>query len=418
MTVRFPVSFLQEWLVEASGSGRSDFNVPVVVTLPPGPVDRARLQGALDALVARHEALRTTLERTGADGALEQHVHAPGPLPIREIDDDGPDALRDELAAPFDLLDARLVRAALLPRRRLVALTLHHAIADGGSASVLAGELTRLLAEDAPALPELAIQFGDYAAWERSFADPALLAWWAAALRPAPAPLRLPGARTGPVTTFRTTPRPLPPVAPEVARALARLAARHRTTLPAVLGAAAIATLAPYAGDAITVGVTVSNRHRPELRHVVGYLSDQLPVRVDLSGAPSFGELLERFDAGHAEALAHQAPLGALAPLLRRDGDAPLLDVIVNVLPDGPDGASGPAIARERFVHTVDAWWDGSALVDLQPRPSATGGPGGHLVANEAALDVAAVAALAASYGATLQRVADGAQLAAPTAAA
>ena len=400
MTVhRFPAAYLQQWLVDASASGSSSFNVPVVGSLP-GPPDRARLQRALDALVARHEALRTTLHR-GAGGALEQHVHPPRALPLGELPD-GEAALHDELARPFALLGAPLVRAALQSGERRVALTLHHAIADGGSARVLAGELERLLREEAPALPELALQFGDYAAWERGPADPRLLAWWEATLAGAPPPLRLPGAR--PANRFRTTPRPLPPVAPEVGRALAALAARRRTTLPAVLGAAAVATLAPYAQGAMTVGVTTSNRHRPELRDVVGYLSDQVPVRVDLSGTPSFDELLARFDTAHADAVAHQLPLGALAPLLRREG-APLLDLIVNV-PPGDDADADAAIPRERFVHTVDTWWDGSALVDLQPRPSATGGAGGHLVANEAALEPGAVAGLAAAYGATLRRVA------------
>lgn len=177
----FPASFAQRrlWFIDRVDAGRSTYNAPVLLRLH-GALDTAALGRALDELVRRHEILRTTF--AARDGEPVQVVTDAGALPLSTVDAndlDGSHASRlvaRETAAPFDLRAGPLVRALLLScgdDHRLV-LTFHHIVFDGWSSAVLWRELRDLysaFAADAPSpLPELAIQYADYAVWQHEHA--------------------------------------------------------------------------------------------------------------------------------------------------------------------------------------------------------------------------------------------------------
>src|SRR5206468_3089700 len=171
-----PASFAQRrlWLVDRLEPGSAAYNVPAFWRLR-GALDAAALGRALSTVVARHEALRTTFAERGDEPV--QVVAPPAPLSLVPEDLSQAEAGRvaaDEAARPFDLAAGPLLRVRLL---RLAAddhvllLTVHHAVCDGWSLGVVCGELAALYDAErsgaGAALPPLAVQYGDYAAWQR-----------------------------------------------------------------------------------------------------------------------------------------------------------------------------------------------------------------------------------------------------------
>lgn len=371
MADRFPATFLQEWYADAHDSGWSDLSVSVPVGLPAG-CGEAVVRQALADLAARHEAFRTTLVRTAA--GVEQEVAATATVPLTTHAD-----------APFQVCGGPLARAALTPGG--VLLVAHHAICDGSSAGVAHRDLTELcLARHegrAPMLPDLDLQFADYAVWEHAARQRPVPPYWRDRLRGLTR-LRLadPAALHRPA---RLESVPLPVLPPGA------LAGSPGTTTSRVLGALAVAALQPFAGERVTVGLITSNRHRPELRHVVGDLWDQVPVTVDVSDDPVFDRLVVRYDEAVSAAQDHHVPLAVLAPLL---GPGPLFDVRVNHFPDAvPDG--GPP----RRTDVVDRWWHGLSLLDFQFRTRPDGGVDGNLLVNVEAVPADRVELIRERFG-------------------
>jgi len=160
----------------------------------------------------------------------------------------------------------------------------------------------------------------------------------------------------------------------------------------------------------VTVGLRVSNRERPELRQVVGELSGLVPIRVDLSGDPSLGELAVRMDEAVGGALAHQVPFEVLVDVMRRNrqrSSGPLLDLVLDYLPHPRQRASLAASAatwHSRVVEVepppellrfkVSRWWEALGHVDVQHRPRADGGVGGQLLMNVATVSRATITRL------------------------
>ncbi len=378
-----PLSYAQErlWFLDRLAAGGAAYNVPAVLRLR-GPLHAAALSAALAEIARRHEALRTVFEES--DGTPAQRILPPSPLPLPAVDLSAlagreAAALRlagEEARRPFDLARGPLLRAALLRLAgddHLLLLTFHHAAFDGASAEAFLRELEVLYAageRDRPSpLPELAVQYADYAVWQRERLEGGalapLLAWWRERLAGAPVALDLPTDRPRPAAQrFRggEIPVSLPPA---LARDLRRLARREGGTLFAALLAGFAALLQRYTGaDDLILGTAVANRGRAELEPLIGFFANTLPLRADLGGeATTVRELLARLRETALGAWAHQeVPFERLVEELqpRRDlSRSPLFEVML-VLRDGPAAAPRlPGLAVERIpLHSGTAKFD------------------------------------------------------------
>lgn len=381
MADRFPATFLQEWYADAHVSGWSDLGVTVAVRLPHGCGETC-VRRTLADLAARHEAFRTTLLRD--DTGLWQHVDTEGTVPLGGG------------GTEFQVCGGQLAHAVLHDGTLLIHA--HHAICDGWSAGVVHRDVTELHAarhEDrAPVLPDLPLQFADYAVWEHEARQRPVPPYWRTALGGDRPRLRLAVGGLDQPARLRGT--PLPALPPAAGQALAAQAMSARTTVSRLLAALAVAAVAPFADGPVRLGLITSNRHRPELRDVVGDLWDQLPVTVDVAGEPPLDELVARYDAAVTAAQDHHVPLAVVAPLLRTASD-PLFDVRVNHFPDTDAPAPPPR------TQVVDRWWTGLSLLDFQFRTRADGGVDGQLLVNTTAVPPDRVAAVVARYAAMTQ---------------
>ncbi len=315
-----PLSFAQQrlWFLEQLEPGQPIYHIPLAVRLR-GALHPVRLEDALNRIIARHASLRTRFQLT-RDGPV-QRILPELPLSLPVLPASGLDTARDlarELAAlPFDLEQGPLVRAQLYrldEQDHLFALTLHHIIADGWSVGVLLRELELLYRNPDALLPDLPIQYPDYAHWQRRWLSGERLdqelAFWRKHLAGAPLLLDLP-------TDF-----PRPPVktsAGDVVRftipetLLARLHALARdagaTPFMAFWGAFA-ALLARYAHqNDVIIGAAAANRTRPELEPLIGLFINALALRLHLDETTSFRALLARTKTIARDAFAHaEAP--------------------------------------------------------------------------------------------------------------
>jgi hypothetical protein len=396
----FDASYLQESLYRSAGNGESAVNVGVVLELR-GLLDVPRLLAAISQLSARHEALRTTL--TSVKGRVCQVVAPSGEVPVVVLDlcagsDPEAEAIRlikDHLRRPFALQGPSLCRAIVItcePGVHFLAFSLHHAVMDGWSASVLTADLRACYCDTGAArIAAPVLQPADYAAWERQAADSASLGDWRERLRGYSTRVRIPGA-TGPGPEQLSMAYELPDDGPGASTGVERLARQLRVPLAAVLAAAVAASLSEYAGDGaaaqgsgmsepgLTIGVVRANRERAELRDVVGYLADIAPLTVDLRGDPEFGCLVGRVAEALAYSRDHPVPLAALSRVLRTgSGEGPLFDVCLNYLPVGPPQDRASSELRMASVDIKDKeasashWWDGTALIDYVLRSASPG---------------------------------------------
>lgn len=314
-----PLSAAQERLffLELLDPGTALYNDAVLVWIE-GELEPERVGRALAAVAARHEILRTTFE-LGAEGPL-QRIHEGMAPPLLRIDLSAEAAPREaarvraveEARTPFDLEAASPWRVALVrlgPREWALLVTMHHILSDGASMGLLFDELARHYAADSgPDLaPPLAIQFGDYTAWERSSGDPARderdLAWWAGALRGGLPRCAWPDAQGS--ASGRGLQVPLR-FESDVLERLASLARSARATANQLLLAAWFAWLGSRTeAAAACTGIASSLRTRRELEPLIGFFVQSLPLRLDLGGDPDFLELVERVRRAGLEAQAH-----------------------------------------------------------------------------------------------------------------
>jgi amino acid adenylation domain-containing protein len=379
-----PLSFAQQrfWFLERMGTAGAAYNMPMVHRLS-GPLDVAALGVALDGLVARHEALRTTFRFRGGE---PEQVVAPSlfiPLPLVDLSALPPDEREAEAArlgaeecvAPFDLAAGPLVRARLLRMAaddHLFLFTLHHIVCDGWSLGVMYRELGTLYAaalEGRPdPLPPLAIQYPDFALWQRRRMDgPALereLAWWRARLGGAPT-LALPTDRPRPpVQSFRGAgvPFALPGALVRRVEALARA---EGATPFMVLLAGFQALLARWSGTwDVVVGSPVAGRVQPETEGLIGAFTNTLALRTDLSGAPTFREAVARVREGVMDAYAHQElSFERLVEELKVERSLsahPVFQVVFSMHADGATAPAFPGLQVESAEGRT-----GTAKVDL-----------------------------------------------------
>ena len=306
-----PLSFAQEllWRLEQAEPGTSTYNVPRAMEVH-GDLDVERLRHALDALVARHAILRTAFVEE--NGEPRQIVRAPGTVPLSLFELEGIDPgerpdetqriLREQASLPFNLANDLLLRATLIrvrPQEHALLLVSHHIASDGSSGGIMLRDLDRLYRGEDAAMALLAIQYGDFASWQRAQLTnervDGLLDYWRGRLANAPARLELPTDRPRPLAPSFLGARSSRLLSRQIADAVQQTARAHSTTPFVVLLAAFEVLLHRYSRQAdIIVGTVVTGRVQSEVEGLIGYFSNTLPLRVTFEGDPTFSDLIAR----------------------------------------------------------------------------------------------------------------------------
>ncbi|HEV2147714.1 MAG TPA: non-ribosomal peptide synthase/polyketide synthase [Longimicrobiaceae bacterium] len=322
-----PLSFPQQrlWFLNQLDPRSTAYNLAFPLHVQ-GPVHVPVLERAITELVRRHQALRTVFHEREGDPVQVVLPPAPQRVPVGDLCG-LPATVRNremhrlfarEAARPFDLERGPLLRVFLLrleEREWGLVFQLHHIVSDGWSMGVMARELSALYASSldrsGPALPELPLQYADYAVWQRERLTQevveAQLAWWRERLAGAPPVLELPtdrprSAGSGGLAGFHRIAFPA-----ELGEGLRKLGRREGATLFMVILAGMQALLSRYSGqEDVTVGSPINGRTRPELEGLIGFFVNTLALRVDLSGNPSFRKLLGRVREVMLGAFAHQ----------------------------------------------------------------------------------------------------------------
>lgn len=322
-----PLSFAQQrlWFIDQLDAGNPVYNFPVAVRLK-GSLNLNALEQSLNEIVRRHEALRTTFSMI--DGQPIQII-APAltialpivdlrELPAVQREAEVQTLIVEEARRPFDLARGPLLRARVLELaddEHIGLLTLHHIVTDGWSTGILIRELAALYqafcSNVTPALPALPIQYADFAHWQREWLQGAVLQkqldYWKQQLQGAPPLLELPGDHTRPpVQSFRGGHRSLL-MSKTIATALKTISRQEAATLFMTLLAAFKVLLNCYTRqDDLVVGTPVANRNRLETEGLIGFFVNALVLRTDLSGNPTFRELLRRVRRVCVDAYVHQ----------------------------------------------------------------------------------------------------------------
>ncbi len=366
-----PMAYGQEqlWFIDRLAPGLPTYNILFAVRLT-GALDQAAMGRAVDAMAARHETLRTRLIANG-DGQPVQVIDPPSPfssglLELRDLSGMAEpqrqaslqEFLNSEARRPYSLAEGPLLRPCLLrltEQEHMLLIGVHHSVFDGWSIGVLVREVAALYGAEAAGEPsglgELPVQFADYALWERTRLQGAVLdeleSYWR-------------GVMAGFGTVQFPTDRPRP-VLDKFDGALARhrfdadlleslreLGSQQGTTLFVVLIATLQALLSRYTGQTdLVIGTASANRSRPELAPLMAFLVNTLPVRVDLSGNPPFTEVLARTAAAATGAYAHQdLPFARLVETLKVERDpsrAPVFQIAMSLVErdDAPLRAAG-----------------------------------------------------------------------------
>ncbi|HEU4559096.1 MAG TPA: amino acid adenylation domain-containing protein, partial [Longimicrobium sp.] len=380
---RVPLSFAQQrlWFLEQLGSLGGTYNIPTRLWLR-GQLDRAALVRALDTIIARHEALRTTFAQV--DGVPEQRI-APADIGFQlgEHDLSGQaDAqaelgriLAEEARAPFDLERGPFIRGRVIrvsPDDHVLAVTMHHIVSDAWSVELFTRELGALYGAfrrgEPDPLPALPVQYADYAAWQRRWVEGDVLQaqaeYWTETLTGAPELLELPTDRPRPARQDHAGAS----MAVELDQALTAgqnaLGQRHGTTLFMTVLAGWAAVLGRLSGQSdVVVGTPTANRGRIEIEELIGFFVNTLAVRVDLAGSPSVAEVLARVK---------ERSLGA-----QQNQDIPFEQVVELVQP-------ARSMAHSPLFQVMFAWQNaprgGLELPGLtlgSPEPAGPAGPAG-----------------------------------------
>jgi hypothetical protein len=324
---RAPLSFAQQrlWFLQQLEPESPAYNVPCVFRID-GPFKPEGLERALTEIIRRHEVLRTTFHLEGDQPV--QIVMPPQPLHVKVTDlghlqGEERDQRVCELALehtrrPFDLERGPLFRAALLrlsENEHIALFTTHHIASDGWSNRIFLHEVAVLYeafsAGQPSPLPELPVQYADYAVWQRNWLSGEVLQqqldYWRQRLRGAFPSLNLPTDRPRPAVRSYNGAFQIMRFDPELTAAIKKLARSEGATLFMTLLAGFVLLMHRYSGqDNILVGTPVAGRSRPEVEGLIGFFVNALVIRTDLSGDPTFRELLRRVRVTCLEAFAHQ----------------------------------------------------------------------------------------------------------------
>ncbi|HZF13819.1 MAG TPA: amino acid adenylation domain-containing protein, partial [Thermoanaerobaculia bacterium] len=388
-----PLSFAQErlWFIDRL-TGTTAYNLSLALSLE-GDLSPAALEAALAAIVRRHGSLRTTFALAGEGsqtGDAPVQVVAPSaPWRLPRVDLAALPApagalevhrlARESARRPFDLARGPLLRAALLqqsPGEHTLFLALHHIVSDGWSMGILVAEVVPLyqaaLARHPSPLPELPIQYTDFAVWQRRWLAGAVLdeqlGYWRERLAGLPAELALPADRPRPARPSHRGDRLVFRVEPGPARGLKALAAEAEATPFMGLLAVFQALLARHSGaDEVAVGSPIANRTQSEVEGLIGFFVNTLVLRADLTAVPSFRGLLGQVRETTLGAYAHQdLPFERLVAELKPERHlavAPLVQVLC-ALQNAPvgrvdlPGVRLSSLAVETWTVQFDLEWN------------------------------------------------------------
>jgi len=356
-----PCSISQQryWLLEQLSPGNTALNIPLAVQLS-GPLDSSLLERALNAVVSRHEVLRTSF--TLVDGTPRQIIKTEAKLKLGLIDledvpaEKRPERIEQEMIAeaarPLSLTEAPILRTTLLrltPKENVLMLTIHHIVGDGWSNGLLVREVglfyDAFLQEKPVPLPALAFHYADYALWQQEWLKTPQFqkqfGYWKETLKgnlPAlDMPTDYPRQMGQTYTAFIESlllPAPL-------GDALKRLCVELDVTLFMVLFATYVALLYRYTGQTeFIIGTTAANRNRSEMEHLIGLFANPLILRPEVSGEMTFRELAVRLRDHSLDGFAHQ--------------EVPF-EIILEQLQERRSGARNPVI-QTHFLFQKALW--------------------------------------------------------------
>ena len=337
-----PLSFAQQrlWFLYQLAPHNPFYNVPAAIHLK-GTLNRSALERSLQEIVRRHAALRTRF--TTVDGQPVQVVEPNANVELAVVNLQAVaiserDRIQQQLATteaqrPFNLTTDSLLRVTLLhfdAAESVLLLTMHHIVADGWSLGILIRELgyfyTAFVEERSPTLPPLPIQYADFARWQHNWLQGEVLeqqlSYWRQQLQDLPV-LELPSDRPRPaVQTYRGATYPVH-ISPTLSQALETFSQQSGASLFMTLLAAFQTLLYRYTGqEDIAIGSPIANRHRSEVEGLIGFFVNSLVMRSDLSGNPTFRELLEQVRQVALGAYEHQdLPFEKLVEELDPDRD-------------------------------------------------------------------------------------------------
>ena len=347
----FPTSSSQQrmWLLAEMDPGEPTYNITRALWLD-GALEVSSLRRAWDAALVRHEALRTTFRNeSGVPVQVIEDEPTARPLQVTSVEQVDPgeresaalDLIRRLARIPFDLATGPLTRAALVrlsPEAHVLAVVMHHIVADDRSFRILFDELSvdyeAIRRGGDPVASEPPIQYADFAIWQIEHAEDAGYApagrFWRAELADAPPALPLPVDAPYPARQTFAAGHIDTTIDGSLADALRELAARQGTTLSAVVLAAYAIVLARLTGsDDLLIAVPMAARTRPETESVVGLFMNTVPIRIRIDRDGTLSDLVRAVHTATARALAHQElPFARMVELVRPDRDPARLPLV------------------------------------------------------------------------------------------
>ncbi|WKD92532.1 non-ribosomal peptide synthase/polyketide synthase [Pseudomonas aeruginosa] len=386
---RIPLSYAQErqWFLWQMDPQSAAYNIPSALRLR-GELDVEALSASLGAIVERHQSLRTVfVEDEQLDGFRQQVLASVDvPVPVTLAGDDDAQAqirafVESETQQPFDLRNGPLLRARLLRLAaddHVLTLTIHHVAADGWSMRLLVEELIALYGARRQGveatLPDLPIQYADYAIWQRHWLEAGererQLEYWMARLGGGQSVLELPTDRQRPALPSYRGARHELQLPQALGRQLQALAQREGTTLFMLLLASFQALLHRYSGqDEIRVGVPVANRNRVETERLIGFFVNTQVLRADLDAQMPFLDLLQQTRVAALGAQSHQdLPFEQLVEALQPErslSHSPLFQAMYNHQNLGSAGRQSLAAQLPGLSVEDLSWGAHSAQFDL-----------------------------------------------------
>jgi len=381
---QIPLSYSQQrlWFIDQLEPGNPFYNISAMYHLL-GPLDIAALQKTINEIVRRHESLRTTFQSKDGEPVQvivsELQLHLPISICTGLADDERQAEIqrfsRHQALQPFDLSVGPLLRFSLLKlaeEEHVLVVILHHIVGDGWSGSLLATEMAALYQafsrnEPSP-LPELTVQYADFAIWQRQWMRDEILdgqiAYWKKQLAGAPPVLELPTDRPRPAVQAHRGAIRTHVIAAELLDRLRALSQAEGATLFMTLLSAFQLLLSRYSGqDDIVVGSTVAGRNYSEIEPLIGFFVNTLAMRADLSGDPTFRDLLARVKQVALDGYAHQEiPFERLVEALQPERSLsynPIFQVLFGLqnMPRALFEASGLKVHREP-VHSSTSLFD------------------------------------------------------------
>jgi amino acid adenylation domain-containing protein len=355
-----PLSFAQErlWLLNQLEPNSPFYNEQTTIKLH-GQLNVVALEQSLNKIIVRHEVLRTnfsTINEQPVQVIADSLTLSLSVVDLTDLTENEREIACQKLATteankPFDLANSPLLRACVVKLNQVehaFILTVHHIIVDGWSTGILMRELATIYSAIcnnlSPKLPEIPIQYADFAIWQRQLLQKEVLQtqldYWQQLLKGAPSLLELPTDRPRPAIQTYWGAVQYVELSSELSQAIANFTKQEGATLFMTLFAAYVTLLYRYTGsDDIVVGTPIANRDRLELEGLIGFFVNTLALRIDLSGNPSFQQLLSRVRQLTLEAYAHpDLPFEELVKALQPQRDlshTPLFQVLF-VLQNAP----------------------------------------------------------------------------------